>query len=298
MGSLRVENPAVSLHPVLDALQHRHITGRGAVIIPDESAAAVCIWPDDADGPFCLQGEKPVVLQQNTGLQCGLMGELQVRVTLHGGIGDRIVFRFFPIHDAQKVAGGEQMHRRFGDVFLRDELLIISAHQALVGVSAVEITAHFQGEGGGFRRGVGDMMAGVKVPDGPAVGDHVPLKLPLSAERVAEKKLTAAAGFPVGAVVGAHDGLNLGLLYQVFKGGKIGLLKIFWRGNGVELMAERFRPAVHGKVLGTGGAFQILSMPLQTAHISLSHTGCQIGVFSVGLMTAAPAGIPEDVDVG
>ena len=133
------------------------------MIIPDESAATVGIGPDDADGALCLQGEKPLVLQQNAGLQGGLMGKLQVCVTLYGGIGDSIVFRSFSVHDAQKVAGREQMHRRFGDVFLRDELLIISAHQALIGIAAVEVAAHLQGEGGGFGGRVRHMVAGMEV---------------------------------------------------------------------------------------------------------------------------------------
>ena len=130
-------------HPVLDALQYRDIAGGGAVIISDESTAAVGIGADDTYGAFGLQGEKTVVLQQYTGLQSCLMGKIQMGVTLHGGIGNRIVFGAFSVHDAQKVVGGEQMHRRFGDVLLRDELLIVSTHQALVGVAAVEVTSHF-----------------------------------------------------------------------------------------------------------------------------------------------------------
>ena len=130
-------------HPVLDALQYRDIAGGGAVIISDESTAAVGVGTDDTYGAFRLQGEKAVVLEQNAGLQGGFMGKIQMGVTLHGGIGNRIVFGAFSVHDAQKVAGGEQMHRRFGDVVLRDELLIVGAHQALVGVAAVEVTSHF-----------------------------------------------------------------------------------------------------------------------------------------------------------
>ena len=142
------------------------------------------------------------------------------------------------------------------------------------------------------------MMAGVKVPDGPAVGDDMALKLPLSSKRIAQQCFAPAAGLTVGTVVGAHDSLYLGILYQIFKSGKIGFLQIFWGGDGIELMAERFRAAVHGEMLGTGGAFQMLSMPLQTVYISLPHAGCQIRVFPVGLMAAAPAGIPKNVDVG
>ena len=159
-------------------------------------------------------------------------------ITFHGGIGDSIVFRTFTIHDAQKVAGREQVHCRLSDVLLRDEFLIISAHQALVGVAAVEVTAHLQGEGCGFSGSLGYMMARVEVPDGPAVGDDVALKLPLSAKRIAQQRFAAAAGLAVGAVVGAHDSLDLCLLYQVFKSGKIGFLQIFLGGDGIELMPQ------------------------------------------------------------
>ena len=113
------------------------------------------------------------------------------------------------------------------------------------------------------------MMPCVEVADGPAIRDDMPFKVPLSAEGITQKRFAAAAGFAVCTVVSAHDSLYLCLCYKILERGKIGLFHVLWTRDCVELMAQCFRPAVHGEVLRTRGALQVLSAALQTMNIDL-----------------------------
>ena len=63
-------------------------------------------------------------------------------------------------------------------------------------------------------------------------------------------------------------------------------------------MAQRLRAAVYGKVLGTGGTFEMVTEALQSADIGLPQAGGEIGIFTVGFMAAAPAGITKDIYIG
>ena len=218
-------------------------------------------------------------------------------ITFHRGIGDAVIFRALVAHDTEQVTCGEEMNSSFRDVILSDKLFIIGAHQALIGVAAVEVTAHFQSESRRFCRGPGHVMPGMKIPDGPAVGDDMAFKVPFAAECIAQEHLAATAGLAVGAVIGTHNGFDFCFGHQILKGGKISLLQILGGGDSVELMAECLRTAVYGKVLGARGAFQMLSIALQAMDISLAKPGCEVGVLAVGLVSAAPARIAEDVDV-
>ena len=57
--------------------------------------------------------------------------------------------------------------------------------------------------------------------------------------------------------------------------------------------------AVHGKMLGAGMQLVILGIgrTLQSVHYRYTHPGCQVGILTVCLLTAAPSGITEDVHV-
>ena len=65
-------------------------------------------------------------------------------------------------------------------------------------------------------------------------------------------------------------------------------------------MAVPFRSRVHGKVLGAGVGLEDIGVrrALQAAHHRHTQLAGEVRVFAVGLHAAAPAGIPEDIDVG
>ena len=64
-------------------------------------------------------------------------------------------------------------------------------------------------------------------------------------------------------------------------------------------MAFGFGPAVHGKVFGASGGLEITGMvALQATHHGHAEFACQERIFAEGLLSAPPAGITENVDVG
>ena len=185
-----------------------------------------------------------------------------------------------------------------GDVLLGDQPLPQGQEQAAVAVAAVQIAAVFQGQGHGLGGVLRDHVPGVEVPDGPAVGDHVALEAPPAPEDVLQQRLASAAGLAVGAVVGPHDRLHPGVPDAGLKGREIGLLHVLGRGHGVELVPQALRPAVDGEVFGAGGGFHGLAVSLEAPDVGFAKPGRETGVLAVGLVPPAPAGVPEDVDVG
>ena len=64
-------------------------------------------------------------------------------------------------------------------------------------------------------------------------------------------------------------------------------------------MTHTLGTAVHGKMLGTGHGLQVMRVvALQTVHHGHAHLACQVGVLTVGLLSASPTRVAEDVDVG
>ena len=132
------KHPPLACHGILDALQHGDIPGGGAVIVADQSGAAVGIGADHADGANSIrvQGQQTVVFQQHAGFPGGLLGQCDMLVAFHHFVGDVIKFGCFP-HDAQHVPGGENMLGSCGDLLLGHKTLLQGFHQMLVGIAAV-----------------------------------------------------------------------------------------------------------------------------------------------------------------
>ena len=149
-----------------------------------------------------------------------------------------------------------------------------------------------------------------EVVDCPAVARHQSLESPFLAQDVVEQTRVSATRFTVETVVGTHNLLHISFLHQCLEGRQVGLPQItFWEQFEVEAVTVVFRTAMYSKVLGTCQEFSVLSFTsifnvsvtlctLQTTYYGQSHLGGQVGVFTVGLLSASPAGITEDVDVG
>ena len=210
---------------------------------------------------------------------------------------DLVEFAVFVQH-AQTIPGGEQAHAGTGDVFFGDQAFLIGFHHVQVGVAAVHIAAVLDGHGSGFGCGIGDHVTGVEVPHGPAVADHMAFKAPFFAEDVQKQCLATAAGFAIGAVIGAHDGFHVGFLHQRFESGQVGFPHVFFVGNGIKFVTDGFGAGMHGIVLGAGSQLQVFTVALQALDERHAQTTGEVGIFAVGFMAAAPAGITEDVDVG
>src|SRR6202008_439472 len=71
------------------------------------------------------------------------------------------------------------------------------------------------------------------------------------------------------------------------------------RGLYIDAVACRLRAAMNSEMLGRSNRLEILGIiTLQTGYECNSHSGSEIGIFTVCLLSASPARIAEDVDIG
>ena len=144
-------------------------------------------------------------------------------------------------------------------------------------------------------------MVLVEIADGTTVADDEVLETPIVAEDSLQQASGTATGIIVETLVGAHHFAHLGILYQSFESGHVGLPEIA-HGHVGEIggVAGVLRTAVHGIVLGTSPEFAVSGIlrPLQSLDHLHAHDTRQIGILAIGLLTTSPAGITEDVHVG
>ena len=139
----------------------------------------------------------------------------------------------------------------------------------------------------------------MEILDCPAVGNHMTVEAPLVSQCILKKSLASAAGFTVGMVVSTHDRFNVSFGYAGLESGKICLVKILLGSHCIEFVADIFGTGMHRKMLCAGSCLKVVGViTLNTVNIGYTQSGCKIGILTVGLMTAAPAGISEDIYVG
>src|ERR1700742_4699163 len=74
-----------------------------------------------------------------------------------------------------------------------------------------------------------EFMTTGNVSDGPAIGGHIAVKLPVAAKNVFEQHGVGACWLPVDGVVSAHDRVGMGLGDRRAEGRQIGVPEIVWR---------------------------------------------------------------------
>ena len=125
------------------------------------------------------------------------------------------------------------------------------------------------------------------------------LKAPFISEDILKQGFASAARFPIGTVVGAHNGFYLCFLDAGLKCRKIGFIHILQGSFCIKLMTHRFRSAMYCKVLGTCCYLHVVFiMSLKAFNISHTQSGGQIRVFSEGLMTSSPSGVSKNIYIG
>ena len=141
-------------------------------------------------------------------------------------------------------------------------------------------------------------MTLVDVMDGPAVGNDIALEAPLVPQS-AEEEMIRAGRFAADGIVGAHHGVGVALHDRGAKRGSVRVRKIMRRDGHIFAMAQRFRAAVNGKVLGSGNDLQVFGIvALQTGYKSHSNPAREERIFAVSFLASAPARIAKDIDVG
>ena len=260
-----------------------------------------------ADGPTtailltvdCQRQDSALVLQQHDGLPLGIARQLPVRCGIVLGVrnlGVRHALR--RIEHAEPDARLEQPLGGTGDLGFRDGAGLDFVEQALVLAAAGQIRARLDGRHrrGALRRDV--LVTPEDVADRAAIAHHVALEAPLFAQALLEEVGAGAAGHAVHRVVDAHDGTGLAFRDRRLERVQVGVDQVVLADLGVEGMAQRFRAAVHGVVLRRGDGLQVTRIvALHALDEGDAHAAGQIRIFAVGLLTAPPAGIPEDVDV-
>ena len=143
-------------------------------------------------------------------------------------------------------------------------------------------------------------MRCVKVTDSTTVTHNEIFETPFVAKNLLEQTVTAAAGVIVESLIGTHHLSDLSILYQRLEGWHVGLPEVAY-GNVCEVggMAGVFRTTMYGIVLGTGPEFAILGIlrPLQSTYHLGAHYTCQVGIFTVSLLSTSPTRVTEDVDI-
>src|SRR6185437_11711125 len=114
-----------------------------------------------------------------------------------------------------------------------------------------------------------------------------------------EEHGVGAGGRAVDGVVGAHDGLCIGLDDSGAEGGKVSVFEVVHGNVHVGLMAGGLRAGVYGEVLGCGDNAEVAGIgALHAGDEGDGHAAGEEWVLAVGLLPAAPARVAEDVDVG
>ena len=194
------------------------------MVISYQSATAVRIGADYADCPDILffQRKDAVILQKHKALCRGTGGCLHMLRAFQPVISNPVIPGL--IKQSQQKPGGKQPFRRLSDFLLRHQSVLAGFQQVQIGIAAVDITAILQCHSCRFLRRVRHHMMFMKVPDCPAVRDIVPLKAPLFPQDILYQGSAAAAGFPIGPVIGAHHRFHIRFFHQFFKSGKIGFV--------------------------------------------------------------------------
>ena len=293
----------------LEAGQQGDRPGRCPVVVAHQRVDAVGVGTDHGDAPGRrLQWQQPIVLQQDQ----RATGRLQVERAMRGRV--ELVRRDpgegpLPgwVEQAQTQANVEQPMQRPVEVGLGQQSLPHGRHGGggRGGAVAAEVAdqvgagAHRQGHG---RLGRLHMVVGAVLMDvghRAAVRHHMPLELPFLAQPLPQQRLAGARGHAVDRVVGAHHRFRAAFGDRRMEGRQVGVHQVTRRDPHVLLVAIGFGAAVHREVLHRRGHARMPRVrslqPLDEGH---AHARGQRGVLAIGLLAAAPAGVPEDVDVG
>ena len=285
------------------------VGGRSAVVIAEECVERIGSGADYSDGfDFGVEGKSEFtgfaarlgrIFEKDDGLASGFESEFAIGWGIDIGESE-----FGPwnaggrIEHAEAEPGFEETADGAVDVLWRDETILESVVEGFVLRAASEIRAGSEREGGSLGERHDEAVALVKIVDGPAVGDNVAAKAPLIAEKT-EKELIGAGGFTADGIVGAHDGVGVAINDGGAEGGRVGVVKIVKRNRNIEAVTDGFGAAVNGVMLGSRNGFEkVRIVALKACDEGYAETAGEKGIFAVSFLTATPAGITEDIDVG
>src|SRR5512133_1670315 len=143
-----------------------------------------------------------------------------------------------------------------------------------------------------------DLVAGMEIHQCPAVGGEVSVKFPFPTQVILKQDGIATTYFIVGPVIGTHEAFNL-CFSQHFKSRKICFIQVFRGSNGIKYMSQFLRTAMNCKMFGTSRCLKVpWIIALQTFDNGGHHGSGKKRILAVCLLSPAPAGVSEDIDIG
>src|SRR5205823_1167432 len=129
--------------------------------------------------------------------------------------------------------------------------------------------------------------------------DYISLEMPGPAQCVLQKELIRAGRLTIDGVVGAHDGTGVAFDNRGAERRRVRVQLVVLADVNVGEMTRGFRPAVNGEMLRRRDNSKIVGIvSLHSGNERHRQPPAQERIFSIRLLSAAPSGIAEDVDVG
>ena len=295
----------LSVEPIEDGDDMSRLAG----IVSKQRPRLIGKRPNNGDLPDPrLEREKAVILQQDHGLIGQLASVCAMFRTVEFLLIDlRVGDHVRRIEHAKPDARGEEANQCGVEVAFRQISLLNGvdigfldrfAKAGSEGDALVVHAANY-GDRGALRLRGTIAMIGSNVSDCVTVRDHVPLETPLAAQLILQQVLVCARRFAVDRIVGTHHrpcfAFDHGGAECRFVRVHLVVLADIYIGE----VARRFWSAVHSVVLGCRNAEVVLGViALQSSYVGNSHAACEERVFAVSLLSAAPARITENVEIG
>ena len=211
------------------------------------------------------------------------------------------------IEHSETHSGGEQanersVHRAFRQISLLHSfnvgLVVVVVFYLREKIDALVVHAALERNGRGLRLSWTVTVTLKDIVDSAAVRDDVSLELPRAAKRVLQQKLVSAGRLAVDAVVCAHHRPGVALHNRRAKCRRVCVFLVMLADVNVSEVARWLRPAVYGKVFGSGDHAIIMRIvALHAGDESNGHTTTEERIFPIGLLAATPARVAEDIDV-
>ena len=142
-------------------------------------------------------------------------------------------------------------------------------------------------------------MTVIDIPDRSAVGGHIPAETPFSSQDLIKQQVACTAGLAPETVVGSHHRICFTRSYKGVESREVCIVQVAFAAPGVEAMPVGFRTAMYRVMLGSCNNLEILRIaPLEAFYKCNAYAACEKRVFAIGLLSAPPSGIPENIDIG
>ncbi len=103
----------------------------------------------------------------------------------------------------------------------------------------------------------------------------------------------------INGIIGAHQRIGLAVDNGRAESGQVGVFEVEFGDIDIEAVTQRFRTGMDGEVLRRRHALVIERIvALDAMNEADGHVAGQVRVLAIGFLTAAPARIAEDVDIG